>query len=215
MRRAGGFTLIEIAFALAIIVLIAGTVLLARDSLFGRAGTASLLASIRDLAAASREFKTRYGYFPGDLPNAATYITGSGGVSSGCNYAPGGAVGNGLVDTAAESNCALEHLVKAGMLRGVDYDPVLGRYVIAINVGTRAIVSLWYDPGSRVNAIRVSNLPCDIALEIDRRLDSATPGGATPLGQGAVTGRDVADAPIQTCVPGALNDPVPTLLVRY
>lgn len=215
MRQAIGFTLIEIAIVLAIIALITAAALVTGDSLFGRSGMASLLASIKDLAAASREFKVRYSYFPGDLPNAATYVTGNGGVSGGCHYATSGTVGNGIVDTAIESDCALEHLVKAGMLRGIDYDSASGRYAVAINnwsTGTR--VSLWFDPDSNVNAVRVSNLPCDVALEVERKLDSATSGN-TPFTEGSVRARNAANASIQTCSPGTTNDPVAALLIRY
>ena len=205
MQRAGGFSLIEMAIVLAVISLIAAAMLMTGSSLFGRAGMASLLASVKDLAAASREFKVRYSYFPGDLLNAGNYISGAG-----CS-----GNGNGIVDTEPESNCALEHLVKAGMLRGIDYDPASSRYAIAINNwGTGTRVSLWFDSTSNVNAVRVSNLPCDVALEIERKLDSATSGN-TPFIEGSVRARNAADAPIQTCVPGAANDPVAALLIRY
>ena len=76
-------------------------------------------------------------------------------------------------------------------------------------------MSLWFDSGSNVNAVRVSNLPRVIALEVNRKLDSATTDNATPFSQGAVTARNAADAPIQTCIPSAVNDPVPTLLIKY
>lgn len=216
--QAQGFTLIEIAMVLAIITVIAGAVLVAKDSIFGRAGVASLLTNIRDLAAASRDFKARYGYFPGDLPNAGTYITANGGISTGCTYAIGGSVGNGIVDTPTESDCALEHLVKAGMLSRVDYNATLGKYVITSNVGTGVTLSLWYDSGSNVNTVRVSNLPCDIALEIDRKLDSATTTSPpTPFSQGSVIAQNSSNTPIANCQPPPviLSDPVPTLLIKY
>jgi prepilin-type N-terminal cleavage/methylation domain-containing protein len=213
MRRTDGFSLIEIAIVLGVITLIAAAVLTSGGGLFGRAGTASLLSNIKDLAAASREFKTRYSYFPGDLPNAGTYITANGGISAGCTYAPGGSVGNGIVDTGTESDCALEHLVKSGMLGKIDYDGA--RYVIShpgIGPGVRA--SLWFDAASNANAVRVSDLPCEAALEIERKLDSASVGN-TPFSEGSVRARDASNAPIQTCVPGSANDPVPMLLIRY
>lgn len=218
MRRlVHGFSLIEMAMVLVVITLIAGAVLIARDSIFGRAGTASLLSYIKDLTVASRDFKVRYSYFPGDLPNAAAYITANGGISVTCSYSaaatPG--PGDGIVNTSMESDCALEHLVKAGMLSKVDFDKTLGKYVITANVGTGVRLSLWYDPGSNVNAIRVSNLPCDIALEIDRKLDSATTDNATPFSQGSVIARNASDTPIQTCTPDSVNDPVATLLIKY
>ena len=212
--RAQGFTLIEIAVVLAIFGLIAAGVLITGGSVFGRAGVTSLLSSIKDLAAASRDFKTRYGYFPGDLPNAGNYIATNGGISPGCSYPIGGAVGNGIVDTPTENDCALEHLVKAGMVSKVDYNNALGKYVITSNVGAVVTVSLWFDSASNVNAVRVSNLPCEIALEIDRKLDSATTGN-TPFSQGLVIAQDASGMAISNCSPGAINDPVPALLIKY
>ena len=214
--RAQGFTLIEIAIVLAIFGLIAAGVLITGGSVFGRAGVTSLLSSIKDLAAASRDFKARYGYFPGDLPKAGDYITTNGGISPGCSNVLGGLLGNGLVDTAAESDCALEHLVKAGAASKVDYNSALGKYVITSGVGAGVTVSLWYDRASNVNAVRVVNLPCETALEIDRKLDSATTGN-TPFNQGSVIAQDATGVLIAggNCSPGALNDPVPVLLIKY
>lgn len=222
MRRANGFSLLEIAVVLAIISLLAAAILMTGGSLFGRAGTASLLSNIQDLAAVSREFKTRYSYFPGDLPNAGTYITANGGISVGCSYSPGGTVGDGLVNGPPnddkESDCALEHLVKAGMLTKVDHDG--SRYVIShSNIGPDVRVSLWFDPDANVNAVRISNLPCEAALEIDRKLDSITPDNK-PFSEGSVRARNAVDTIIEFCIaagPGnpGVNDPVPTLLIRY
>ncbi len=210
MRRSRGFTLIEIAIVLAVITLIAAAVLTSGGGLFGRTGTTALLANIKDLAAASREFKTRYSYFPGDLPNADKYITANGEISLGCiyPYVSNGPVGDGIVNTETESDCALEHLIKAGMLGKIDHDGT--RYVINHhNIGPGVRVSLWSD-ATRVNVIRISNLPCEAALEIERKLDSATTDNK-PFSTGSVT----APAPIQNCTPGLANDPVPMLLIRY
>jgi hypothetical protein len=126
---------------------------------------------------------------------------------------PGGSAGNGIVDTGTESDCALEHLVKAGMLGKIDYDGT--RYVISHpNIGPGVRVSLWFDATSNTNAVRVSDLPCEAALEIERKLDSASAGN-TPFSEGSVRARDASNAVIQNCVPGAANDPVPMLLLRY
>ena len=147
-RHAHGFTMIEMAIVVVVIGLILGAVLISGSSVFGRAGVASLLSNIKDLATASRDFKTRYSYFPGDLPNAGTYITANGGISGGCTYPVAGSVGNGIVDTQTESDCALEHLVKAGMLSKVDYDPSTLKYFITSSVGAGVRLSLWYNPAT-------------------------------------------------------------------
>jgi prepilin-type N-terminal cleavage/methylation domain-containing protein len=213
-RHADGFTLVEMAIVLAIIALITGAVLMSWDSIFGRAGVVSLLSNIKDLATASRDFKARYSYFPGDLPNAGTYITANGSISPGCSYPVAGNVGNGIVDTPTESDCALEHLVKAGMLSKANYDG--SKYVITSNVGVGVRLSLWYNPATNDNVIRISNLPCDVALEIDRKLDSATATN-TPFNQGSVLAASdpLGATLIPTCSASPANDPVPTLLIKY
>jgi prepilin-type N-terminal cleavage/methylation domain-containing protein len=206
-----GFTLAELAIVLIIIGVLLTGVLMTGDTILARVRIASLLSSIKDLATASQAFKTRFGSYPGDLPNAATYITTNGGISAPCTYAIGGQVGNGLVDTATESTCALEHLVKAGFLTKVDFDGA--NYSINPTVANNVRLSLWSNTLTNENAVRISNLPCTIALEIDSKFDSAT--AATPFNQGWLTAQDGLGAQIATCVPGGANDPVPTILIKY
>lgn len=171
------------------------------------AKVSNLLSKISDLSTASRNFKSRYGYPPGDLPNAAALITADGGISAGCSYAIDANVGNGIVDTVTESTCAPEHLVKAQMLSKTEL--VGSTYVIPHPFGGGSI-SLGVT-ATNDNAIRVTTLPCKIALQIDGKLDNST---ATPLASGFVTGRDSSNAVVNTCTPGGANDPV-DLLIRY
>lgn len=211
-RRASGFTLIELGIVLVVIALLAGGLLVAGRAMIERGEVADLIAKTRDLAAASRSFKSRFSFFPGDLPNAASQLTADGGVSAGCSYAPGGPgghVGNGLVDTDAESRCALEHLLRAGLLAKLSFG---GSYRIPGPGG--ASLSLGYDPASQTNAVRIVNLACALALELDAKLDTASAGG-TPLSEGQVQGRDGGGATIANCIPAQSNDPVPELLIRY
>lgn len=209
-RRARGFTLVELGIALVVVTLLAAGVLVAGRSMIGRGEAVDLIAKVRDLAAASRNFKSRFSFFPGDLPNAANHLAADGGITPGCSYGPGGQVGNGLVDTARESTCALEHLLRVGLLAKVEVNG--GAYRIAGPGG--ASVSLWFDAASRHNAVRIQNLACALALELDAKLDTASVGG-TPFSEGQVQGRDGSGAGLAGCVPGQSNDPVPELLIRY
>lgn len=209
-RRAAGFTLVELGIVLAVVALLAAGLLVVGRSMIERGEAADLIAKTRDLAAASRSFKGRFSFFPGDLPNAGSHLTADGGVSAGCSYAAGGQVGNGLVDTATESGCALEHLLRAGLLARLSFDA--GAYRIPGPGG--ASLSLWYVPASNDNAVRIQNLACAMAQEIDTKLDTASAAG-TPLGDGQVLGYDAGGTAIPTCTPGQANDPVATLLIRY
>lgn len=212
-RWSRGFTLIELAIALTVIGLLMAGVLMGSSVLIEKSRVASLLSKIKDLGAASRDFKSRYGYFPGDMPNAGNYITADGGMSVAC--APGGN-GNGVVDSQQESVCATEHLVKAGLLTKAESDTA--GYFIGSGFEGGGRVSLWRSAANE-NVVRVTLLPCNVALELDRKLDSEyfKPDGVTPmpLGKGVVIGVDALGNPIDTCAPGGDNDPLPALLVNY
>jgi prepilin-type N-terminal cleavage/methylation domain-containing protein len=207
-RRPQGFTLIEIAIVLMIAAILLGGIALAGNAMIERAHVTSLLGRIKDLAAASRDFKARYGYLPGDLPNAQNYIST---VTSACNYVAGSGVGDGKVDPAAtEGSCVLEHLVKAGLLTGVQVD-TSSKYFLSSNFGA-GVVTLGYVPTTNENAVVVTALPCSIALELAGRLDNDS---ATPLNNTRVKGLDSSNAVIGTCTLHGTNDPVAAFLVRY
>lgn len=203
-----GYTLIELALVLVVVALFLGGVFVGGSTVLENARTATLLGQIKDLAGASRDFKSRYGYYPGDLPNAASLITTDGGVSASCSYGASGNVGDGIVNSTQETTCALEHLVKARMLSKVESSA--GSYRIPHPFGGGE-VSLWHTPGNE-NAVRATNVPCRIALRVDDKLDNAS---LTPFLIGFVVGFGSAGEAIRTCTPAGSNDPVPTLLVRY
>jgi len=208
-RKEQGFTLVEIAIVLIVVTLLLGGVMVGGSAVMENARTASLLGQIKDLAAASRDFKSRYGYYPGDLPNAATLITGDGGVSTSCSYVVSGKAGNGIVDTERESGCALVHLVKSRMLSKMEWD---GSFYVIPHPFGGGNVSLWYIETTNENAVRVTNLPCKIALRIDDKLDNASD---TPLITGAVISTNPSGSATGECVAGGANGTVSVLLVRY
>jgi prepilin-type N-terminal cleavage/methylation domain-containing protein len=203
-RRSQGFTLVEISIVLVILALLVGGILISSEATLGRANVSSLISKVGDLSAASRSFKSRFGYYPGDIPNAQTTV--SAGISGGCNYAASTSVGNGLVDTATESTCALEHLVQSQLLSKIEFDTAF--FISSGFKGGR--VSLWFNSATNQNSVRVTSIPCDIALEIDRKLDNGA--AATPLSQGTVLAFDTAGAALASCVTGTT---VASLIVGY
>jgi prepilin-type N-terminal cleavage/methylation domain-containing protein len=214
LKTQSGFTLIELAVVLTVAAMIIAGIIVSGEGVLGSSRVASLVSNIKDLATASREFKVRYSYPPGDLPNAGTHITANGGISASCTFGISGTAGNGIVDSSTESDCALEHLVKAGMLAKLEYDAGSSQYIIRVPVSNSGRLSLWFNSTTNENAIRATNLPCDVALDIDRRLDNATSDNK-PLSQGAVTARNSSDAVIDSCTVTGTNDPVPSLLIKY
>ena len=72
-----GWTLIEIAIVLAVVGIILGIVAsTSGKSLIGASHSQAVQASVKDLSEAIVRFRERYGYLPGDMPNASTRIPG-------------------------------------------------------------------------------------------------------------------------------------------
>ncbi len=111
-----GFTMVELAVVLVVIGLIMAAII-KNTSLFDTAQTADAISITKDLSIAVQDFRQRYNYLPGDLPNASSTFPG---VS--CDT--GG--GNGLID-GVEYNCAPEHLFRAGLIKG-GTGPLISRY---------------------------------------------------------------------------------------
>lgn len=211
-RQQAGFSLAELALVLTIIAVLSAGIVVGGRALISRGEVSDLIAKIQDLTAAARQFKSRYGYLPGDLPDAAAVLTANGGVSAACSYGAPGLVGNGLVDSATERRCGLEHLLRAGLVERLDFDSATTSYRIPLPRG--ATMSLGTLAATRQNAVQIDGLDCETAQELDLKLD--TPSSTnTPFSEGNVQAQDGAGASIGTCQPGQAHDPVATLLIRY
>ncbi|MBK7050838.1 MAG: prepilin-type N-terminal cleavage/methylation domain-containing protein [Rhodoferax sp.] len=171
-QRNRGFTLVEIAIVLVIIGLLLGGVLNAR-SVLRNARTKDVVKAVADVATASQQFRDRYGAWPGDLAGAIAAIPS---LSATC-------VGNGdgVINTGAESTCATEELIRSSMLRGDALAPLTLNGTVTITLTNRtaaaALPLLAGLPANWNNVVRVQNIDCDIALQIDRATDDGN--GAT------------------------------------
>jgi prepilin-type N-terminal cleavage/methylation domain-containing protein len=101
-----GFSLLELAIALAVLAVLAGGVLKGSE-LIQSAKVQSTVTEVVNLDTALSAFEGRYSALPGDFAGASAAGLGS---FSGN--------GNGLIDTAAEQGAVFEHLQRAGFIKG-------------------------------------------------------------------------------------------------
>ncbi|MDH4396016.1 MAG: prepilin-type N-terminal cleavage/methylation domain-containing protein [Limnobacter sp.] len=101
-----GFSLLELAIALAVLAVLAGGVLKGSE-LIQSAKVQSTVTEITNIDTAVSAFEGRYAALPGDFAGASAAGLGS---FSGN--------GNGLVDTAGEQGAVFEHLQRAGFIKG-------------------------------------------------------------------------------------------------
>lgn len=164
-----GFTLVELAIVLAIIALLAVAVLKSQ-SVLDQAVAAEAVASIKDLRAAVAAFKQRYRYLPGDFPvdKDNPEIPG---VQAACRIDGASAGnGNGSIEPG-ESACASEHLIRAELVKGDPALPIRNRQGDISLVRAADSGALAAYPASVRNVLRLTNIPCDVTLEIDRKID--------------------------------------------
>ena len=178
------------------------------STVVGNAKTNATIAQIKDLSAAINDFKSRYHYLPGDMPQAGDNIPN---LSAGCNIAVGATttIGNGQVDTPTEVGCVAEELVRAGLIRG----KTTGIFS-SNNYGTNPDIFFTARrttgllpptfPASTLNEIELTNQPCQTAQDIDTKLDDGN----------FATGNIMAS--LASCTPGdSTTDPVPYLDIGF
>jgi prepilin-type N-terminal cleavage/methylation domain-containing protein len=178
IRQHQGFTLVELGIVVAIIAILTVAVLQGQSMIFN-ARVASTMSIARDLSAASQTFKTRFHYLPGDLPNPNNYIPN---LPPLCVNLPVGTanIGNGQIDTQAETTCAIEELFQLGMIKA-DPDPSNPPYHLLQNAFTSGTVRMvattftvaysgpW--PSTTSNLVEFQNLPCEAVIAVDTNID--------------------------------------------
>lgn len=211
MIKSKGFTLIELAIAITIIGIILAGVLVGSGVITGNAKTTDTITLIKDLNSAIIEFKNRYHYLPGDLPNAANDISGIA-VGSACDILPPGTIGNGQIDPdvgpITETTCVALELIQAGLIKGNSQG--VGIFtknnlsnIPDVLVTARRTIGLNPLPSSFLNEIQLLNQPCDTARAIDLKLDDGD----------FATGN--VRASVATCTPKGANDPVPIIDIGF
>ncbi len=210
-----GFTLVEIAIVLVIIGLLLGGIL-ASQSIISGAKAKDVIAIVGDLRTATAYFKQRYSYLPGDLPNPQNYITtvpvlaagtggniGDGSIDGAVNGATGQATAGSEV---AQAPWQLYNAGLIGTINSSDPTRYLKTTFGAVQIVSQATANLLVQggyptvPGPGVatgfttanpaarNAIVFFNLPCDVANEVDLKLDDGNLGTGNGQGSAACAG---------------------------
>lgn len=162
MKRNNGFTLVEISIVIVIIgLLIAGVI--QGKSLIQSAKVSNAITLAQDISVALNAFKQQYHMLPGDM-GITTEVPG---ISAGCQYT-GGSTNNGLIDTLQESGCVPEVLFKAGLAK----QPTFSSYYGTVSVKAVGLSTSSGFAPSVTHVVEFANLPCEVAQEIDRKMDN-------------------------------------------
>lgn len=195
-----GWTLVELAIVLVVVGIILGIVAgTTGRSLIGTSHAQAVQATVKELAEAIARFRERYGYLPGDMPDATTRIPGV--VANSCSVTANGN-GDGQID-AGEVPCVTNHLFNAGFTRGGTGTLTLsqGDRLITVRAIARSASSVTTFPTSTRNVIEVLNLSCRSAQELDVKSDDGD----------FATGKTRAS--VASCAESGTNDPVPAMAV--
>jgi prepilin-type N-terminal cleavage/methylation domain-containing protein len=194
-----GWTLVELALVLVVVGIILGIIAnTSGRSLIGASHSQAVQATVKDLSEAIVRFRERYGYLPGDMPNATTRIPG---VVAGSCSASGNGNGDGQIDAGDEAACVPNHLFNAGFVKGGTGPIILsqGDRQITVRAIARSASGVTTFPTSTRNVIEVLNLSCRAAQEFDAKSDDGNfASGSTR-------------ASVATCTEGGANDPVPSI----
>ncbi len=192
LRNSKGFTLVELAIVLVIIGIILGAVLKGQE-LINNARTKRVYTDVQGVTAGIYTYMDKYALkLPGDDPNATAVLRGVGWV-----VGTGGVLGNGLIEGGAAGTdgapgsmftCAAatttetceiwQHLKRANILTGaLNSTNPSNAYGGTIGVANVAV------SGQTANWIGLSNIPANVAQQIDTQYDDgvATTGSIRAL----------------------------------
>lgn len=187
-----GFTLVEIAVVLVIIgILITG--ILKGGSIIRTVQVNDAITIIDDIKSATAIFKDRYHYLPGDWIYAANEIPNI--ITAGVGN------GDGAISAAESANvfgaAGQNHLFNAGLIKSPTVNTWFGGVIVSV-VSTAVNMSVPFSTlPNVVNVIQLAKLPCEVALEMDTKMDD----GNLATGNGR--------ANVANCISGSTNDPVP------
>lgn len=167
-----GFSLLELAIALAVLAILAGGVLKGRE-LLNSARVQATVTDIANIETALSAFQARYSALPGDFIAASAAGLGTAGGN-----------GNGLIESD-ESCSVFTHLQLSGFIQGdfIEGTVANGNCTAASNMenqfsGHYLLSNTQQGPNSRENAMTLqlgNAIAVSQLAEIDRKLDDGNP----------------------------------------
>ena len=202
VTRSKGFTLIEIAIVITIIGMLMVGVTKVMTSLIQSAKVSSAITLAQDISVAVNAFKQQYHMLPGDMVIDPTNPEISN-VRNDCWKGSNKGNNDGLIN-GNEPLCVPEVLFQAGLAK-VDRDSN-GFAVFQTSYGPVSVIATSLSavgagkfPPSIIHVVEFQNLPCDVAISIDSKMDD-----------GDTTNGNVKSSP--PCVSGASGIPATTTL---
>jgi prepilin-type N-terminal cleavage/methylation domain-containing protein len=197
LNKSPGFTLVEMAIVLVII----GAIfygLLKSQVLISSSKAKDVVAKINDIRTATAYFQQRFSYLPGDLPNPANYINATPALVAGTGGTNGNGTIEGAVSAAGAATAGSEvaqapwQLYNAGLIGTISsatptnyLNTTYGPVQIVSSATANGFVAGFSaaNPSAR-NAILFFNLPCDVANEVDTKVDDGNLATGTGIGIG-------------------------------
>jgi hypothetical protein len=180
--------------------------ILGGQSLIRSAKVNDVVAIVEDLRTATTLFKQRFNYLPGDFPAAAGEIAG---IPSPLPAVPETGNGNGQIGGAGnvtagtgaavagtEVAWAPLHLFNAGLIGKVDSSQPLrmistsygGVHLVSSAIATALVPTFAATNPTARNAIVFYNLPCDVLLQVDAKIDNGNGATGRAVGNVAIVG---------------------------
>jgi prepilin-type N-terminal cleavage/methylation domain-containing protein len=187
IRKARGFTLVEIAIVLVIIGLLLGGILKGQE-MITQAKIKNVIADFSGVSAAYHGYQDRYRAIPGDDPNADTRWAVAPAATKGNGNGVVGGAYNAAADVAGEpgeSRRWWDHLRRAGFVSGSGTSQPFNAVTGMIGVQTGDAASPIGPAMGGISGLMMcsANLPDKIAIAVDTQMDDGTPDKGSVRGK--------------------------------